>query len=129
MSTSLRGKRVTLLGLGTRQGGVGVARYLAREGARVTVTDRRTDEDLAESMAALANLPIRYVLGGHEERNQTENNECGQHCLVSLGTGQCAEMVFCSRQGTQRLHGQCRHQRYEEAVSPSFQGIRSGNLR
>ena len=71
MASSLHGKRVTLLGLGTRQGGVGVARYLVRAGAVVTVTDRRSPEDLAESLAALADLPIRYVLGRHEERDFT----------------------------------------------------------
>ena len=37
------GKRVTVMGLGTRAGGVGVARYLAEAGAIVTVTDLRTE--------------------------------------------------------------------------------------
>ena len=71
MSHSLRGKRVTLIGLGTRRGGLGVARYLAREGAVVTVTDLRPPEALAETMAELEGLPIRYVLGRHEERDFT----------------------------------------------------------
>jgi UDP-N-acetylmuramoylalanine--D-glutamate ligase len=67
----LRGKRVTLIGLGTRAGGLGVARYLASQGAEVTVTDMRPAEALAEPLAALAGLPIRFVLGGHEERDFT----------------------------------------------------------
>ena len=67
----LRGKRVTLIGLGTRAGGVGVARYLAGHGADVTVTDMRPPEALAEPLAALAGLPIRFVLGGHQERDFT----------------------------------------------------------
>ena len=37
----------------------------------MTVTDRRTAEDLAEPLAELAGLPIRFVLGGHEERDFT----------------------------------------------------------
>lgn len=71
MVDSLRGKRVTLVGLGTRQGGLGIARYLVAQGAQVTVTDMRSAENLAETIAALDGLPIRYVLGRHEERDFT----------------------------------------------------------
>ena len=67
----LHGKRVTLVGLGTRAGGLGVARYLAQEGAEVTVTDLRPADALNEPLAELAGLPIRYVLGGHEELDFT----------------------------------------------------------
>ncbi len=59
MGQDLRGKRVTLIGLGTRAGGLGVARYLAQEGAQVTVTDLRPAEALSESLAVLADLSIR----------------------------------------------------------------------
>lgn len=68
---ALRGKRVTLVGLGTRQGGLGIARYLVAQGAHVTVTDLRSEESLAETMSALDGLPIRFVLGRHEERDFT----------------------------------------------------------
>ena len=71
MSDGLRGKRVTLVGLGTRQGGLGIARYLVAQGAHVTVTDMRGEEALAETISALHGLPIRYVLGRHEERDFT----------------------------------------------------------
>ena len=71
MDTPLMGKRVTVMGLGTRGGGVGVARYLAGQGAAVTVTDAKPAEALAEPLAALAGLPIRYVLGGHDEADFT----------------------------------------------------------
>ena len=67
----MRGKRVTLVGLGTRQGGLGIARYLVGQGAVVTVTDMRDESALAETISALAGLPIRYVLGGHDERDFT----------------------------------------------------------
>jgi UDP-N-acetylmuramoylalanine--D-glutamate ligase len=60
------GKRVTVMGLGTRAGGVGVARYLAESGAIVTVTDLRTEIDLADPIAALDGLDIRFVLGRHD---------------------------------------------------------------
>ena len=62
---ALRGRRALVMGLGTRQGGVGVARYLARAGADVTVTDLRAAADLAPALEALAGLPIRYTLGEH----------------------------------------------------------------
>ncbi len=52
MEHDLRGKRVTLIGLGTRAGGLGVARYLVSQGAEVTVTDMRPAEALAEPLSA-----------------------------------------------------------------------------
>jgi UDP-N-acetylmuramoylalanine--D-glutamate ligase len=48
-----------------------VARYLVRQGAEVTVTDKRPAEELAEPLAELAGLSIRYVLGNHDERDFT----------------------------------------------------------
>jgi UDP-N-acetylmuramoylalanine--D-glutamate ligase len=71
MADSLHNKRVTVMGLGTRGGGVGVARFLAEHGAVVTVTDGKSEADLAEPMSELVKLPIRYVLGRHEERDFT----------------------------------------------------------
>jgi UDP-N-acetylmuramoylalanine--D-glutamate ligase len=59
----LAGKRVVVLGL-ARQG-VAMARFLARAGARVTVSDLKTKAELADALAALADLPVRYALGGH----------------------------------------------------------------
>jgi len=62
----LRGKRVLVMGLGLLGGGVAAARYAVSQGADVTVTDLRSEEMLAESVARLAGLPIRYVLGRHD---------------------------------------------------------------
>ena len=55
------------MGLGTFGGGVGAARYLAANGARVTVTDLKPAEALAESVQALAGLPVELHLGGHRD--------------------------------------------------------------
>jgi UDP-N-acetylmuramoylalanine--D-glutamate ligase len=60
----LRGRKVTVVGLA--RSGVAAARLCAREGAAVTVTDRRTEEDLAGPLAALDGAPVRRVLGGHD---------------------------------------------------------------
>ena len=63
----LRGKRVLVMGLGLLGGGVAAARYAVNQGAaEVTVTDLRSEEMLAPSVAKLAGLPIRYVLGRHD---------------------------------------------------------------
>lgn len=61
----LRGRRVLLLGLGSREGGVGVARYLVTQGAEVCVTDMRSAEQLAGPLADLDGLPLHLHLGGH----------------------------------------------------------------
>ncbi|CAN5571832.1 UDP-N-acetylmuramoyl-L-alanine--D-glutamate ligase [soil metagenome] len=63
----LRGKNALVLGLGVNQGGAGVARYLVEQGANVRVTDMQPEERLSDSLAALAGLPIDYMLGGHDE--------------------------------------------------------------
>lgn len=63
----LGGKRVLLLGLGSRQGGVGVARYLVEQGAEVRVTDLRSAEQLADSLDDLRELTLSFTLGKHEE--------------------------------------------------------------
>ena len=59
------------MGLGSRGGGLGVARWLVAGGAVVTVTDAKPAAALAEPLAELADLPIRFVLGGHDERDFT----------------------------------------------------------
>ncbi|MFP4057069.1 MAG: UDP-N-acetylmuramoyl-L-alanine--D-glutamate ligase [Candidatus Brocadiia bacterium] len=66
------GKRATVMGLGLLGGGVGVARFLARQGARVTVTDLKDEAALADSLARLEGLPIAFHLGGHCTRDFTE---------------------------------------------------------
>jgi UDP-N-acetylmuramoylalanine--D-glutamate ligase len=54
------------MGLGTRGGGSGVARYLAELGSMVTVTDLRHAVDLREQVCQLDGLGIRFALGGHD---------------------------------------------------------------
>jgi UDP-N-acetylmuramoylalanine--D-glutamate ligase len=63
--------KVTVMGLGLNGGGLASARYFARHGARVTVTDLRTPELLKDSIEQLSGLPVRYVLEKHEEQDFT----------------------------------------------------------
>jgi UDP-N-acetylmuramoylalanine--D-glutamate ligase len=60
----LKGRKVTVVGLA--KSGVAAARLCAREGAVVTVTDRRAAKDLAGPLAALEGVPVRRALGGHD---------------------------------------------------------------
>ena len=61
----LAGRRAVVMGLGSFGGGVGAARWLAACGARVLVTDLRSAEELAPSLAALGDLSCEVALGGH----------------------------------------------------------------
>src|SRR5579883_2349423 len=65
----LQRKRVLIMGLGLHGSGIASARYAAQHGAIVRVTDMRPAEVLAPSIAALAGLPIEYVLGQHREED------------------------------------------------------------
>ena len=61
------------MGLGHFGGGVAAARWLARQGAVVTVTDLADEATLAESLAALRDEPIaQFHLGGHREADFRE---------------------------------------------------------
>ena len=66
--------KVTVMGLGLNGGGLASARYFVRHGARVTVTDLRDGDKLQDSMDRLSGLPVRYVLGRHEEQDFTETD-------------------------------------------------------
>jgi UDP-N-acetylmuramoylalanine--D-glutamate ligase len=59
----LSGKRVTVVGLA--RSGVAAARLCAREGAAVTVTDRRAEAELEAPLRALPG-GVRRRLGGHD---------------------------------------------------------------
>jgi UDP-N-acetylmuramoylalanine--D-glutamate ligase len=66
----LRGRRVTIMGLGRHGGGVAAARYCAQSGAIVTVTDLADRDSLAESVESLSDVPIeKYTLGEHQEND------------------------------------------------------------
>ncbi|HCC22507.1 TPA: UDP-N-acetylmuramoyl-L-alanine--D-glutamate ligase [Candidatus Uhrbacteria bacterium] len=76
-----RGKKITVMGLGVNEGGLGVAKWLLRHGARLTVTDLKSRAALAVSVEALmhtyqkaiersgGNTVYRpkFVFGRHEE--------------------------------------------------------------
>ena len=64
------GRKVTVMGLGHFGGGVAVARWAARQGAVVTVTDLAGTDRLADALDSLAGEPIAaYHLAGHREED------------------------------------------------------------
>lgn len=58
-----QGKNVVMIGA-ARQG-LALSRYLAEQGAKVTLNDRRTEIELREQMKELAPFNITWVTGGH----------------------------------------------------------------
>ena len=63
----IAGLSVTIMGLGLNGGGLASARFFAEHGAKeVIVTDMKTEEELAPSVAELRHYPnVRFALGGH----------------------------------------------------------------
>ena len=76
MKTNWKGKRVLILGA-ARQG-LALARWLTERGAHVTLSDARSEHELASARAGLANLPIQWAFGGHP---LDLLNECDLLCL------------------------------------------------
>ena len=59
---------VTVMGLGGFGGGVGAVRFLAEAGAKVIVTDLRSETELSPSLAQLdSSWPVTLRLGQHDE--------------------------------------------------------------
>jgi len=62
----LENKKITVMGLGLNQGGLGVTRFLAKSGAHVLVTDLKTEYELQETLDKLKEYNnIQFVLGQH----------------------------------------------------------------
>ncbi|MBV9437762.1 MAG: UDP-N-acetylmuramoyl-L-alanine--D-glutamate ligase, partial [Acidobacteria bacterium] len=62
----VKGKRVLVVGLG--KSGVASAQFLALRGARVTVSDTRSRDELKSQIPALLDRGIAVETGGHGER-------------------------------------------------------------
>ncbi len=69
----LRGQRVTVMGLGRFGGGVGAVNFLLRQGARVTLTDQLSAEELRSSLARIDVSSLhKLVLGEHRDEDFTQ---------------------------------------------------------
>ena len=76
---NLRGTNVVVIGLGIE--GIDLVRFAANEGARVTVSDRRTADELREALDAIAECDAQLSLGA----NRPEDARGADVVLVSQG--------------------------------------------
>jgi len=65
----LRNKKITIMGLGLNQGGLGVTQFFAKAGAKLLVTDLKTKHELKSSLKGLKEFNIEYILGKHREED------------------------------------------------------------
>jgi len=66
----LKGKKITVMGLGIHGGGIGAVRFLHALGAKLIVTDLKSKEALASSLEKLKDLKgIEYILGQHRSED------------------------------------------------------------
>jgi UDP-N-acetylmuramoylalanine--D-glutamate ligase len=86
-SRNLRGKTIVVVGLA--QTGIAVARFCARRGARVVVTDGKPADQLAGPIAQLAGVPVTWQLGGHDAHSFTT----ADLVVMSPGVPTLAEMT------------------------------------
>ena len=61
-----KGKKVLIVGFGLS--GVAVAKYMAKQGAKITVTDTKQKNELLDSINACGELKIEWELGKHNNK-------------------------------------------------------------
>lgn len=66
---NIKGKQVTVMGLGLHGGGAAIVKWLAKHGAKITVTDLKTKAELKNSFSQLKKYKINWVLGRHLEKD------------------------------------------------------------
>ena len=73
----LKNKRVLVMGLGLLGGGVATSKWLIKHGAKVTVTDSKSEKELDASLkqfTAAEKKNLTLSLGGHREDDFSEND-------------------------------------------------------
>jgi UDP-N-acetylmuramoylalanine--D-glutamate ligase len=89
----LQGKQVVVVGLALT--GVAVAKFCARRGARVIVTDGKPADKLAEPMKLLDGVPVTWQLGGHDLATFTSSDLI----VMSPGVPTLPEMTAARKAG------------------------------
>jgi UDP-N-acetylmuramoylalanine--D-glutamate ligase len=70
MENKYKNKKIVIWGLGLHGGGLGVAKFLANQGAKLLITDLRDAKTLKPTLNKLKKYSnIKYVLGKHEEKD------------------------------------------------------------
>ncbi len=89
-----KNKKITVMGLGLLGRGIGDVAFLAECGARLTVTDLKTKEQLKESLKKLKKFKnIKYVLGGHRVEDFKNKDMILKSAGVSLDSVYIKEAV------------------------------------
>jgi UDP-N-acetylmuramoylalanine--D-glutamate ligase len=91
----LRGRTIVVVGLA--QTGIAVAKFCARRGARVVVTDGKPAGQLAGPIAQLAGVPVTCQLGGHDAHSFTT----ADLVVMSPGVPTLPEMVAARAAGVE----------------------------
>jgi len=91
----LRGRTVVVVGLA--QTGIAVAKFCARRGARVVVTDGKPAAQLAGPIAQLAGVPVTWQLGGHDAHSFTT----ADLVVMSPGVPTLPEMIAARAAGVE----------------------------
>jgi UDP-N-acetylmuramoylalanine--D-glutamate ligase len=91
----LEGKKVVVVGLALT--GVAVAKFCARRGARVIVTDGKPAEKLADQMKLLDGVPVTWELGGHNVESFTS----ADLVVMSPGVPTLPEMTAARKAGVE----------------------------
>ena len=87
LATIFSGKKVTQMGLGLLGRGIGDAQFLARHGAELIVTDKKSATDLADSVLQLRDFPnITLRLGAHDHADFRERDLVLKGAGVPLGS-------------------------------------------
>jgi len=89
-----KGKKVLIVGFGLS--GVAVAKYMAKQGAKITVTDLKQKNELQESINACGDMKIEWEFGKHN----TKTFEAAELIIVSPGIPPTLEgLVEAKRKG------------------------------
>ncbi len=96
--TNWKNQRVLVAGLGVHGGGLAVAKWLLRQGARLTVTDLKPPSQLQPSLDRLESWrrryklkPVNYVLGRHRIGDFTKAD------LIIQNPGMPSDVVYLER--------------------------------
>ena len=88
------GKKILIMGLGILGRGVNVAKFLAERRAELTITDLKTEEQLASSLKKLKKIPnIKYVLGRHDLADFSDKDMVIKAAGVPLNSPYIAEAI------------------------------------
>ncbi|MGL1890429.1 MAG: UDP-N-acetylmuramoyl-L-alanine--D-glutamate ligase [Spirochaetaceae bacterium] len=72
MVETFKDKKITIMGLGLHGGGLASALFFLNEGAKLTITDLRSEEILKPTIKQLEKYNIKYTLGCHLDQDFTD---------------------------------------------------------